>query len=50
MDFNAEYLANKIIKAKFCSEIFTQNIDSVNKDYKKFLKAIHPDLNSRQSD
>lgn len=45
MDFNAEYLANKIIKAKFCSEIFTQNIDSVNKDYKKFLKVIHPDLN-----
>lgn len=48
MDLNAEFIANKIINAKFASDIFVDDINAVNKDYKRFIKIIHPDLNNGQ--
>lgn len=45
MDYNACFLADKINSAKYASDIFKEDIDSINKDYKKFIKIIHPDLN-----
>lgn len=50
MDCNSKFIVNKIMNAKYASDIFINNKDSINKDYKKIMKIIHPDLNNGEEE